>query len=335
MRNFKFIVFKIKSLILPSLICIFILFLLMFSKNNLAAAKSGLELWANSVLPSLLPFFIATELLGYTNIVPMCGRFFSKLMRPIFNVPGEGAFAFLMGIISGYPVGAKIIANLKENKLCNKVEAERLIAFTNNSGPLFIVGTVGIGLFYNSSIGLILFCTHILSCITVGFLFRWWGKSKEKYLRNSSYSIENNILSFCNLGEVLSKSIISSINTILMIGGFVVLFSIIISMLNTSHILHVLSSHVLSVLHIPEDFSLSILTGFIEVTNGLSFISGITSLSFSFKLVICAFVLGFGGFSVLLQVLSITSKANISIKPYFIGKLLQAFFAAFYTYLII
>ena len=335
MRNFKFIVFKIKSLILPSLICIFILFLLMFSKNNLAAAKSGLELWANSVLPSLLPFFIATELLGYTNIVPMCGRFFSKLMRPIFNVPGEGAFAFLMGIISGYPVGAKIVANLKENKLCNKVEAERLIAFTNNSGPLFIVGTVGIGLFYNSSIGLILFCTHILSCITVGFLFRWWGKSKEKYLRNSSYSIENNNLSFCNLGEVLSKSIISSINTILMIGGFVVLFSIIISMLNTSHILHVLSSHVLSVLHIPEDFSLSILTGFIEVTNGLSFISGITSLSFSFKLVICAFILGFGGFSVLLQVLSITSKANISIKPYFIGKLLQAFFAAFYTYLII
>ena len=335
MRNFKFIVFKIKSLILPSLICIFILFLLMFSKNNLVAAKSGLELWANSVLPSLLPFFIATELLGYTNIVPMCGRFFSKLMRPIFNVPGEGAFAFLMGIISGYPVGAKIVANLKENKLCNKVEAERLIAFTNNSGPLFIVGTVGIGLFYNPSIGLILFCTHILSCITVGFLFRWWGKSKEKYLRNSSYSIENNNLSFCNLGEVLSKSIISSINTILMIGGFVVLFSIIISMLNTSHILHVLSSHVLSVLHIPEDFSLSILIGFIEVTNGLSFISGITSLSFSFKLVICAFVLGFGGFSVLLQVLSITSKANISIKPYFIGKLLQAFFAAFYTYLII
>ena len=335
MRNFKFIILKIKSLVLPSFICMFILFLLVFSKNNLTAAKSGLELWANSALPSLLPFFIATELLGYTNIVPMCGKVFSRLMRPIFNVPGEGAFAFLMGIISGYPVGAKIVANLKENKLCNKVEAERLIAFTNNSGPLFIVGTVGIGLFYNSSIGLILFCTHILSCITVGFLFRWWGKSKEKYLRNSSYSIENNNLSFCNLGEVLSKSIISSINTILMIGGFVVLFSIIISMLNTSHILHVLSSHVLSVLHIPEDFSLSILTGFIEVTNGLSFISGLTSLSFSFKLVICAFVLGFGGFSVFLQVLSITSKANISIKPYFIGKLLQAFFAAFYTYLII
>lgn len=335
MRKFKCIVFKIKSLVLPSLICMFILFLLVFSKNNLVAAKSGLSLWANSVLPSLLPFFIATELLGYTNVIPMCGKLLNRFMRPIFNVPGEGAFALLMGIISGYPVGAKIVANLKENKLCNKVEAERLIAFTNNSGPLFIVGTVGIGLFYNSSIGLILFFTHLLSCLTVGFLFRWWGKSKEKYFRDATYSIENSSLAFCNLGEVLSKSIISSINTILMIGGFVVLFSIIISMLNTSHILHVLSSHVLSVLHIPEELSLSLLTGFIEVTNGLSFICELSSLSISFKLVICSFVLGFGGFSVLLQVLSITSKANISIKPYFIGKLLQAFFAAFYTYLII
>lgn len=335
MRKFKCIVFKIKALVLPSLICMFILFLLVFSKNNLAAAKSGLSLWANSVLPSLLPFFIATELLGYTNVIPMCGKLLNRFMRPIFNVPGEGAFALLMGIISGYPVGAKIVANLKENKLCNKVEAERLIAFTNNSGPLFIVGTVGIGLFYNSSIGLILFFTHLLSCLTVGFLFRWWGKSKEKHFRDATYSIENNSLAFCNLGEVLSKSIISSINTILMIGGFVVLFSIIISMLNTSHILHVLSSHVLSVLHIPEELSLSLLTGFIEVTNGLSFICELSSLSISFKLVICSFVLGFGGFSVLLQVLSITSKANISIKPYFIGKLLQAFFATFYTYLII
>ena len=116
MGKFKFFVFKIRSLILPGFICLFILFLLVFSKNNLIAAKSGLSLWANSVLPSLLPFFIATELLGYTNIVPLCGKLLNKLMRPIFNVPGEGAFALLMGIISGYPVGAKIVANLKEQK---------------------------------------------------------------------------------------------------------------------------------------------------------------------------------------------------------------------------
>lgn len=334
MQKFKFIVVKLKSLILPGLICLFILFLLLFSKNNLAAAKSGLALWANSVLPSLLPFFIATELLGYTNVIPLCGKLLNKLMRPIFNVPGEGAFALLMGIISGYPVGAKIVANLKENNLCTDIEAERLIAFTNNSGPLFIVGTVGIGLFYNASIGLILFSTHLLSCLTVGFLFRWWGKSKEKHYRNSDYAINSSTLSFCNLGEVLSKSIISSINTILMIGGFVVLFSIIISMLNTSHLLLILSN-ILKFIGIPEYLSMGLLTGFIEVTNGISFICSLSSCNIQFRIILCSFVLGFGGFSVLLQVLSVTSKANISIKPYFFGKLLQACFAAFYTYLII
>ncbi len=334
MQKFKFVVLKIKSLILPTLICLFILCLLFFSKNNLEAAKSGLNLWANSVLPSLLPFFIATELLGYTNVVQMCGKLLNKLMRPIFNVPGEGAFALLMGIISGYPVGAKIVSNLKEQKLCTPIEAERLIAFTNNSGPLFIIGTVGIGMFSNPYIGLVLFITHILSCLTVGFLFRWWGKSKEKYYRNSTYSIENNFLSFTNLGEVLSKSIVTSINTILMIGGFVVLFSIIISILNTSHVL-ILFSKFFNILGIPSSFTMAISTGLIEVTNGISYICSLNFFSINFRIIICSFVLGFGGFSVLLQVLSITSKSKISIKPYFFGKLLQAFFACFYTYLLV
>lgn len=334
MHSFKFFVVKLKNLILPFSICFFILFLLLFSKTNIIAAKTGLSLWANSVLPSLLPFFIATELLGYTNIVRICGRLLNTLMRPVFNVPGEGAFALLMGIISGYPVGAKIVANLKEQKICTNIEAERLIAFTNNSGPLFIIGTVGVGLFYNPSIGIILCVTHVLSCLTVGFLFRWWGKSREKNERSSDYSINSTSLSFYNLGEILSKSIINSINTILMIGGFVVLFSIIISMLNTTKLLH-MATNVLSFTGIPSSLIIAILTSFIEVTNGISFICSQSSLNIQLQIVLVAFTLGFGGFSVLLQVLSIASKAKISIKPYFIGKLLQACFAAFYTYLII
>lgn len=63
-------------------------------------------------------------------------------MRPLFNVPGEGAFPFIMGIISGYPIGAKIVSDFKDNNICTPIECERLLAFTNNSGPLFIVGTV-------------------------------------------------------------------------------------------------------------------------------------------------------------------------------------------------
>ena len=331
-----------------------------FPKTIYQLQNLGLSLWANSVLPSLLPFFIATELLNYTNVVPLCGKLLSPIMRPIFNVPGEGAFALLMGIISGYPVGAKIVANLKEQNLCTDIEAERLLAFTNNSGPLFIVGTVGIGLFYNASIGLILLITHLLACLSTGFIFRWWGKSvllgtllKSRFgqtcflevspkaspktsSRNSNpigNSINSSTLSFCNLGEVLSKSILSSINTILMIGGFVVLFSIVISMLQSSHVLEIFSD-AFQIFGIPSYFSLGLFTGLIEVTNGISFICT-QNINIHIQIPLCSFVLGFGGFSVLLQVLSITSKAKISIKPYFIGKLLQACFACFYTYLII
>ena len=90
-------------------------------------------------------------------------------MRPVFRVPGIGAYAFIMGIISGYPVGAKIVTKFRQDGLCTKAEAERLLAFTNNSGPLFIIGTVGITLFGNTQIGILLFLTHIFSSLRQTF----------------------------------------------------------------------------------------------------------------------------------------------------------------------
>lgn len=106
---------------------------------------------------------------------------------------GEGAFAFIMGIISGYPVGAKIVTKLRENNICTKEECERLLAFTNNSGPLFIVGTVGISLIGDTSIGIILLLVHILASITVGIIFRFWKSSPSL---NRNYTFLYNYLSF-------------------------------------------------------------------------------------------------------------------------------------------
>lgn len=298
--------------------------------------KNGMLLWATSVVPSLLPFFIATEILNYTNIVSFLGRFLNKFMRPLFNVPGEGSFALIMGIISGYPVGAKIVSNFKKQGICTEVECERLLAFTNNSGPLFIIGTVGVSLFSSSSIGIKLFIAHFISCILVGFLFRWWKSSK----RASSFSTVStkstvNYLSFSNLGSVLSKSIQSAIQSIIVIGGFVVLFSVIISMLRSSRILFLFSTVLnpfLKLLNIPTVYSQGIITGIIEVTNGVKLVA-INSNPIS--IILASFLLGFGGISVFLQVLSITSEAQISIKPYVLGKFLQACFSALIMYFLL
>lgn len=340
MYKIKIIVFKIKNFFLPTCICFFTIFLLIYSNANLSSAKTGLSLWANSVVPSLLPFFIATELLGYTNVISILGKLLTKFMRPLFNVPGEGAFPFIMGIISGYPMGAKIISSFKAQSICTNEEAERLLAFTNNSGPLFIIGTVGIGLFRDTSTGILLFITHILACLTVGFLFRWWksGKKKRKISLEETSNLIPSKVSLSNLGEVLATSIMSAINTIFLIGGFIVLFSVIISILENSRILDAtvnLINPILNIFKISPSYANGILTGVLELTNGVCNISNIINKSISTNIIICAFLLGFGGISIMLQILSITSKAKISIKPYIIGKILQGTFAAFYTYIFI
>ena len=219
----NFVVISLKNNLLTIIFALFMLCLLIFSKQNMEASKNALSLWINSVVPSLLPFFIATELLSYTNIPSIVGNLLNPIMKPIFNVPGIGAYAFIMGIISGYPVGAKIVTNLRQKGLCSKEEGERLLAFTNNSGPLFIIGTVGISLFGNTSIGLLLFFTHILACITVGIIFRFWKKNSNLNDYSSSYIIKKNIKEnknpkLNNLGDILTNSILNAIHNIVIIG---------------------------------------------------------------------------------------------------------------------
>jgi len=335
----KFIVISLKNNLLTILFALFMLCLLIFSKQNMVAAKDSLSLWVNSVVPSLLPFFIATELLSYTNIASIIGKLLNPIMKPIFNVPGIGAYAFIMGIISGYPIGAKIVTEFRQKGLCSKEEGERLLAFTNNSGPLFIIGTVGISLFGNTTVGLLLFLTHILACITVGIVFRFW---------NNNYKISNTNLSnfkkqdknpqFNKLGEILTKSISNGINNIILIGGFILLFGLIISILNSSRLMNIATnfiSPILNILNIPYAFSEGILSGILELTNGLKLVSDIPNKSISINIIICAFLLGFSGISILLQIFSIIAKSDLSIKAYIVGKFLQGIFAAIYTFILI
>ena len=211
MPRFHFLVIKLKRNFFAIIFLIFAFSLLLFSKNNLIAVKNGLTLWATSVVPSLFPFFVATELLLHTNIVNFFGRILNKYMKPIFNINGKGSFCFIMGLISGYPVGAKIACEFRKKNICSKVECERLLSFTNNSGPLFIVGTVGISMFGNTTIGILLLFTHILACITVGIVFRFWKNNNSRSSENlESISAKNtNLVTFSNLGSVVKVNVVS------------------------------------------------------------------------------------------------------------------------------
>ena len=331
-------IIKLKKHILPIIILIFTMCLLIFSSSNLLAAKSGLTLWATSIVPSLFSFFVATELLSNTCIPQILGKLFNIFMKPLFNISGEGSFAIIMGIISGYPMGAKIACDFRKKNVLSKEECERLLSFTNNSGPLFIVGTVGISLYGSSEIGFLLLITHLLACFTVGFIFRFWKSNHTFSSNHNVVPFESKNLSFSNLGEVLSNSIFNATSTIMMIGGFVILFSVIISIFKTSKLLHLLSFiflPFLKFLHIPSIFIEPILMGILEITNGIAKISSIHIKAISTNIMLSAFLLGIGGISVFFQILSIVSKTDLSIKPYFIGKIMQGILATFYTYLFI
>lgn len=307
------------KVILKILLIIFLVFLILYSNSNIVAVTNSLELFITKVFPSLFPFFIATELLSHTNIIYILNNLLSPIMKPIFNVSGKGAFPFIMGILSGYPTGAKIVSDFRNKNICSKTECERLLAYTNNSGPLFIIGTVGTSLFFNTEIGYLLFFTHILGMITVGFIFRYYKREKTR-------SVElTNELSITNFSSILSDAILNSFKTLGMILGYIIVFSIIINILLTSGILNFFSS----------TWVKGSILGFIEITNGITFISSIINKSLIPNIILTAFFLGFGGISVLMQVYSIVSKTDISIKPYIVGKLLHGSFAALYTFIII
>ena len=325
---------------------LYLFFLVLFAKSNFNAAKKGITLWANNVVPSLFPFFVAVELLKHTNLIYFLSIKLDKYMKPIFNLPGVASFPFVMGLISGYPVGAKIVSDLYSNNLCTQKEAERMLAFTNNSGPLFIIGTVGCSFYSNTSIGILLLISHILSSICVGIILGIISRIKSAtntFTANSTQSASTNNFSslfqddikIADLGGILGSAIVSAIKSILMIGGFVTIFSVILSILNNTKILTIISYFISNIFHINPDYIVGLLTGFLEFTNGLYKISTINNKMLSINLILSSFIIGFGGISVTLQVLNIISKNKLSIKTYIFGKLLHGTISALFTFLIL
>jgi sporulation integral membrane protein YlbJ len=234
---------------------------------------------------------------------------------------------------------------MRQNKLLSKTEAERLLAFTNNSGPLFIVGAVAVGMFKMPGIGIFLLSCHVLASLTVGILFRFYRR-KSFTMRNISErnllllikkELEaQNSLSFSNIGGVFGEAIKNSVLLLLNIGGFIIFFSVIINLLIDVGFINYLSGIIyifVSPIGMQKDIISSLLSGFFEITTGTNIVSQASGASLISKLTAASMVIGWAGLSVHSQVLSIINKTDISIKPYLFGKFLQGVFASIYTFI--
>ena len=124
-----------------------------FPEESLEAAREGITLCLDVLIPSLFPFFVLSSLLIETGVAGLCARPLSRWMYPLFGVGGAGAAALVLGLIGGYPAGARTIAQLVERGECSREEARRLSRFCNNCGPAFFLGAVGMGVFGSKEVG--------------------------------------------------------------------------------------------------------------------------------------------------------------------------------------
>lgn len=319
--------------------------LIIFPEQALEASVRGLEIWWGTVFPSLLPFFITAELLISFGIVSFLGVIFEPIMRPIFNVPGVGSFAWIMGMASGYPSGAKMSVQLRERKQLSQIEAERLISFTNASSPLFIFGAVAVGFFHDVKLGILIAASHYIGNALVGICMRFYGHSEKKVDQVKSRRSPMIVRAFKKmhiervndlrpLGEVLGDAVVNSVKTLVMIGGFIILFSVFTTLLYLVEITPLaakLLERILSLLTLPSDLALPLLSGFFEVTMGAKLISETDVDSILAQMIIVSFMLGFNGFSIQAQVASIIAKTDIRFRPYFFARLLHGLFASLLT----
>ena len=305
--------------------------LMFWPQEAMEAAREGLRLCYNVIIPSLFPFFVLSALVVDLGLAGYVGRALEGFMRPLFNVPGACASAFVLGFVGGYPVGARTALSLFQKGMCTKTEAERLLSFCNNSGPAFILGVVGAGVFASSRVGVLLYLAHAAASVCVGLLFRFYKRGHRGKGDRAAPQFQAERFTTAFTGSVKNAFL-----SILNICAFVVFFTVVIRLLFLSGLLPGLAG-VLGRAFAPLGFSQAwaerLLTGVLELSSGVWSLSGAGTTAG--RMSMAAFLLGWAGLSVHCQVLSFLGGSGLSVRTYLGGKFLHGGLSALFTALLV
>ncbi|HOB88238.1 MAG: sporulation integral membrane protein YlbJ [Bacillota bacterium] len=320
--------------------------ILLYPSVAFRASIEGLRVWWEIVFPALLPFFVAAEVLMAFGVVHFIGVLLEPLMRPVFDVPGVGAFALAMGITGGYPIGAKITASLRRKGLCNQIEGERLASFTNTADPLFMSGAVAVGMFQSPELGGIISGVHYISAVIVGILLRLHGRTGSLRVPERDVRTKGNLFKRAKeeldkarqadgrpVGQVFGDSVRDSISSLLVVGGFIMMFSVIIEVLTTSGILKLVEASLVFIarpLKVKDALISPMIRGFFEITLGTELASKAQAPLLD-RLVITNAIIAWSGLSVFGQVSAMVSGTDIRMTPYFVSRFIHAAIAAAIT----
>lgn len=303
---------------------------------SLQGAKDGILIWINILLPSLLPFFIISEMLIGLGFVDFIGTLLKPFMKPIFNVPGEGAFPLTMAMLSGYPVGAKLTSRLRENRLITKEEGNRLICFSSTSGPLFMLGAVSIGMLGDSSLIPLIILPHYLSILIIGlFIGSSNLKDKEETFLNENENLiqelQKTYLTWIkrkkSIGSLITNSVKESMDSILIIGGLVIFYSVLVEILFNLNLIYNIIIKISNFFSTDIQFLKGVIVGFIEMTTGCKNIAE-ANINILYKILAINFVIGWSGISVHSQALSFINNTDLNGKLYIASKFFHGLLSA-------
>ena len=275
--------------------------LLFFPDVSAAAAREGVTLCLQTVLPSLFPFFVLSSLLVQSDVPRLLSRAMAGVMYPLFGVSGAGASALILGLLGGYPVGARTVAELYGRGEIAREEAEHLLAFCNNSGPGFFLGVCGTAVFGSARAGMYLYLIHVGAALVTGVLLRRdLGLPRRKAVSRQRAPFD--------LAAALPAAVQGSFAAVGSVSAFVIFFMVLLRLLSLVPALAALPP-------LPR----AALFGFVEMTNGVNALPA-TRTGF----VLCAAIMNWGGLSVQAQTRALLAGSALSARRCVIGKAVQA-----------
>lgn len=299
---------KIKKIIQGASFAGAFLYLMWFPQETASAIRQGFNLCIQTVIPAMFPYFILSDLFISTGSANTLAQRLHPVMQKIFGIGGNGASPLLLGLIGGYPTGARIIAELYRKNQLSEKQAHRLLSFCCNAGPAFLVGVVGGSFFCSPIIGVSLYGIHIVSAILCGIVLNFKTTSIKETTASESYSQPKSI------PDAIVQAVTGSMQTCLHICGFIMLFTLVISV---------------EQLLLPS--SSGILMSLTEISSGCSILAK-ASLSWPEKYTLISGIVSFGGLCVLCQTMSVLSGTGLKIRPYFLGKILHSIISAAMAY---
>lgn len=295
------------------IVCIFLLIEFLINRTLIFNTVGfSLNIWITSILPSLFPFFVLSDILNSYNIINYIPKQIKQIFKRLFNISDNALFIFFISILSGFPSNARNIKNLyKENKL-SKEESEHLLFFTHFSNPMFILGTLVIIFLENQKLGLIILISHYLPNFIIAFLLKKYNNPTHNYNINNSNNCNN-------FGIIFTKSIKSSIDSLLLICGTLTTFLIISTIIKNVFNLNSINS--------------LLIKSILEITSGLKEMSTIITNN-STLVILSSAILSFGGLSVHMQVINELTETNINYKNFFFGRIFQTTLSIIISYII-